>query len=148
MNIDLLKAELNKKGIYEDVRRDILRMQTVHSDKNDNSTSGNAEMMNTKNKKVYSSYDHYYHDENNSARTPSYNYHKYLKEWLDYQNTNHNYKVLRTKQRIREDNTMLQNEMTRIRQIRKNHRLTDYGANVQNMRRRIEEQKKWLRQNE
>ena len=40
---------------------------------------------------------------------------------------------------------MMSNEIHRLRQIEKNHRLTDYGANAQAMRNRINEYKKWLR---
>ena len=58
---------------------------------------------------------------------------------MEYHNTEHEYKVLKTKNRIQEENKMLQNEMTRIRQMRRNHRLTNYGANVENIRKRIEE---------
>ena len=76
---------------------------------------------------------------------PTHNHHQYVKNLLEYHNTEQDYKVLKTKQRIKEENEMLQNEMTRLRQMRKNHRLEDYGANVQNMRQRIEEYKRWLR---
>ena len=48
-------------------------------------------------KKVYSSYDHYYHDSNNTARMPTHNYHQYPKKLLEYQNTEHDYKVLKVK---------------------------------------------------
>ena len=81
----------------------------------------------------------------NSARMPSHNHHLYIKNLLEYHNTKHDYKVLQTKQRMKEENEMMQNEMMRLRNIRKNHRLEDYGANVQNMRNRIEEYKRWLR---
>jgi hypothetical protein len=67
------------------------------------------------------------------------------KSLLEYHNTEHDYKVLKVKQRIKEENEMLQNEMTRLREIRKNHRLQDYGANVQNMKNRIDEYKRLLR---
>ena len=40
---------------------------------------------------------------------------------------------------------MILNEIQRLRQIKKNHRLTDYGANVEAMKNRIKEYKKWLR---
>ena len=93
----------------------------------------------------YSSSDHYYYDGHNTARMPTHNYNRYLKHLLEYHNTEHDYKVLKIKQRIREENEMMQNEMTRLREIRKNHRLEDYGANVQNMKQRIEEYKRWLR---
>ena len=96
-------------------------------------------------KKVYSSYDHYYHNDNNTARMPTHNHHLYLKRLLEYHNTEHDYKVLQVKQRMKEENEMLQNEMTRLREVRKNHRLEDYGANVQNMKQRIDEYKQWLR---
>ena len=73
--------------------------------------------------------------------------HLYLKRLLEYHNTEHDYKVLRVKQRrMKEENEMLQNEMTRLREVREeNHRLEDYGANVQNMKQRIDEYKQWLR---
>ena len=96
-------------------------------------------------KKVYSSYDHYCHNDNNTARMPTHNYNQYLKNLLEYHNTQHDYKVLQGKQRVKEGNEMLQNEMTRSREIRKNHRLHDYGENVQNMKQRIDEYKQWLR---
>ena len=94
---------------------------------------------------MYSSYDHYYHNDSNTARMPTHNHHLYLKRLLEYHNTEHDYKVLRVKQRMKEENEMLQNEMTRLREVRKNHRLEDYGANVQNMKQRIDEYKQWLR---
>jgi len=144
MTINEKKLELNKKDIYENVRKDINRRQTVHSSKSANYRSGTPEMPDRR-KKVYSSYDHYYHDGNNAARMPTHNYHQYLKNLLEYHNTEHDYKVLKVKQRIKEENEMLQNEMTRLREIRKNHRLQDYGANVQNMKNRIDEYKRWLR---
>ena len=46
---------------------------------------------------------------------------------------------------MKEENEMLQNEMTRLREVRKHNRLEDYGANVQNMKQRIDEYKRWLR---
>ena len=46
---------------------------------------------------------------------------------------------------MKEKNEMLQNEMTRLREVRKNHRLEDYGVNLQNMKQRIDEYKQWLR---
>jgi hypothetical protein len=52
---------------------------------------------------------------------------------------------LQVKQRMKEENEMLQNEMTRLREVRKHNRLEDYGANVQNMKQRIDEYKRWLR---
>ena len=118
MLIDRQKMELNKKDIYENVRRDVMRKQTLYSSKN---LSGSTPVdTNPKKKKVYTSIDHYYHNDNN-------------------------YKVLRTKQRIKEENEMMSNEIQRLRQIKKNHRLTDYGANVEAMRNRINEYKQWLR---
>ena len=44
MNIKEQKIELNKTDIYEDVRRDINRRQTVHSNKSANYRSGTPEM--------------------------------------------------------------------------------------------------------
>ena len=44
MNIKEQKTELNKKDIYENVRRDINRKQTVHSNKSANYRSGTPEM--------------------------------------------------------------------------------------------------------
>ena len=142
--IDTQKLELNKKGIYEDVRRDIQRTQTLHSAKR---LSGGNPLENQpmSKKKTYDANHHYYHETNNSARMPTYNYQTHLKNLLENHNTDHDYKVLKTKQRIKEENEMLQNEMTRIRQIRKNHRLTDYGSNVEQMKRRIDEYKGWMR---
>ena len=69
MNIKEQKTELNKKDIYENVRkdatavasramRDINRRQTVHSNKSTNYRIGTPKMTD-KRKKVYSSYDHY-----------------------------------------------------------------------------------------
>ena len=80
----------------------------------------------------------------NSARMPTRNHHLFIKNLLEYRNTQHDYKVLQTKQRVKEENEMMQNEMMRLRNIRKNHRLEDYGTNVQNMKRRIDEYKRWL----
>ena len=145
MNIKEQKIELNKTDIYENVRRDINRRQTVHSNKSANYRSGTPEMPDRR-KEVYSSYDHYYHSDSNTARMPTHNHHLYLKRLLEYHNTEHDYKVLQVKQRMKEENEMLQNEMTRLREVRKNHRLEDYGANVQNMKQRIiDEYKQWLR---
>ena len=144
MNIKEQKTELNKKDIYENVRKDINRKQTVHSNKSATYRSGTPEMPDRR-KKVYSSYDHYYHNDSNTARMPTHNHHLYLKRLLEYHNTEHDYKVLRVKQRMKEENEMLQNEMTSLREVRKNHRLEDYGANVQNMKQRIDEYKQWLR---
>ena len=76
---------------------------------------------------------------------PTYHYHKYLKDWMEYHNIEHDYKVLKLKNRVKEENEMLQNEMTRVRNMRKNHRLIDYGANVQHMKDRIDEYKRWLK---
>ena len=143
MLIDRQKMELNKKDIYENVRRDVMRKQTLYSSKN---LSGSTPVdTNPKKKKVYTSIDHYYHNDNNSARVPDHNYQKHLKNTLEYHNLEHDYKVLRTKQRIKEENEMMSNEIQRLRQIKKNHRLTDYGANVEAMRNRINEYKQWLR---
>ena len=124
--------QLNKRDIYENVRRDAMRKPVD---------------TNPKKNKVYTSIDHYYHNDNNSARVPDHNYQKHLKEYrtLEYHNLEHDYKVLRTKKRIKEENEMMSNEIQRLRQIKKNHRLTDYGANVEAMRNRINEYKKWLR---
>ena len=76
---------------------------------------------------------------------PDHNYQKHLKNMLEYHNLEHDYKVLQTKQRIKEENEMMSNEIQRLRQIKNNHRLTDYGANVEAMKNRINEYKKWLR---
>ena len=120
MNIKEQKTELNKTDIYENVRKDINRRQTVHSNKSANYRSGTPEMPDRR-KKVYSSYDHYYHNDSNTARMPTHNHHLYLKRLLEYHNTEHDYKVLQVKQRMKEENEMLQNEMTRLREVRKNH---------------------------
>ena len=144
MNIKEQKIELNKTDIYENVRKDINRRQTVHSNKSANYRSGTPEMPDRR-KKVYSSYNHYYHNDSNTARMPTHNHHLYLKRLLEYHNTEHDYKVLQVEQRMKEENEMLQNEMTRLREVRKSHRLEDYGANVQNMKQRIDEYKQWLR---
>ena len=143
MLIDKQKMELNKKDIYDGVRKELMRKQTLYSSKN---LSGSTPVdMNPKKKKVYTSIDHYYHQDNNSARVPDHNYHKHLKNTLEYHNLEHDYKVLRVKQRIKEENEMMQNEIQRIRQIKKNHRLTDFGPNVDAMKHRIDEYKRWLR---
>ena len=44
MNIKEQKTELKKKDIYENVRRDINRKQTVHSNKSASYRSGTPEM--------------------------------------------------------------------------------------------------------
>ena len=143
MLIDKQKMELNKKDIYDGVRKELMRKQTLYSSKN---LSGSTPVdMNPKKKKVYTSIDHYYHNDNNSARVPDHNYQKHLKNMLEYHNLQHDYKVLHTKQKIKEENEMMQNEIQRKRQIKKNHRLTDYRANVESMKNRINEYKKWLR---
>ena len=145
--IDNEKMQLNKKGIYEAVRRDIQRTQTLHSSKN--LSGGNPlEVPAMSKKRNHDANDHYYHEINNSARMPNHNYQVHLKNLLENHSTEHDYKVLKTKQRIKEENEMMQNEMTRIRQMRKNHRMTDYGSNVEHMRRRIDEYKEWIRDNE
>ena len=122
MNIKEQKTELNKTDIYKNVRKDINRRQTVHSNKSANYRSGTPEMPDRR-KKVYSSYDHYYHNDSNTARMPTHNHHLYLKRLLEYHNTEHDYKVLQVKQRMKEENEMLQNEMTRLREVRK---ITDW----------------------
>ena len=86
MNIKEQKTELNKTDIYENVRKDINRRQTVHSNKSANYRSGTPEMPDRR-KKVYSSYDHYYHNDSNTARMPTHNHHLYLKRLLEYHNT-------------------------------------------------------------
>ena len=116
MNIKEQKIELNKTDIYENVRKDINRRQTVHSNKSANYRSGTPEMPDRR-KKLYSSYDHYYHNDSNTARMPTHNHHLYLKRLLEYHNTEHDYKVLQVKQRMKEENEMLQNEMTRLREV-------------------------------
>ena len=45
---------------------------------------------------------------------PTHNHHLYLKRLLEYHNTEHDYKVLQVKQRMKEENEMLQNEMTSL----------------------------------
>ena len=67
MNIKEQKTELDKKDIYENVRKDINRRQTVHSNKSANYRSGTPAMPD-RIKNVYSSYDHYYHNDSNTAR--------------------------------------------------------------------------------
>ena len=99
MNIKEQKTELNKTDIYENVRKDINRRQTVHSNKSANYRSGTPEMPDRR-KKVYSSYDHYYHNDSNTLRMPTHNHHLYLKRLLEYHNTEHDYKVLQVKQRM------------------------------------------------
>ena len=47
MLIDRQKMELNKKDIYENVRRDVMRKQTLHSSKN--ISGSNPVDTNTKN---------------------------------------------------------------------------------------------------
>ena len=44
MNVTEQKMELNKTDIYENVRKDINRKQTVHSNKSANYRSGTPEM--------------------------------------------------------------------------------------------------------
>ena len=89
MLIDRQNMELNGKDIYENVRRDVMRKQTLHSSK---SLSGSTPVdTNPKNKKVYTSIDHYYHNGNNSARAPDHNYQKHLKNTLEYHNLEHDY---------------------------------------------------------
>ena len=56
MNTKEQKTELNKKDIYENVREDINRRQTVHSNKSTNYRSGTPEMPDRR-KKAYSSYE-------------------------------------------------------------------------------------------
>ena len=143
--IDSEKMQLNKKGVYEDVRQDIQRTQALHSTKN--LSGGNPlEVPSMSKKRNHDVNEHYYHQINNSARMPNHNYQVHLKILLENHSTEHDYKVLKTKQRNKEENEMLQNEMTRIRQMRKNHRMTDYGSNVEHMRRRIDEYKQWIRE--
>ena len=50
MNIKEQKTELNKKDIYENVRRDINRKQTVHSNKSATYRGGTPEMPNRRKK--------------------------------------------------------------------------------------------------
>ena len=86
MLIDRQKMELNKKDIYENVRRDVMRKQTIYSSEK---LSGSTPVdTNLKKKQVYTSIDHYYHNDNNSARVPDHNYQKHLKEYstLEYHN--------------------------------------------------------------
>ena len=64
-----------------------------------------------------------YHNDNNTARMPTDNHYLYLKRLLEFHNTEHDYTVLQVKQRMKEDNEMLQNEMTRLREVRK---ITDW----------------------
>ena len=64
-----------------------------------------------------------YHNDNNTARMPTHNHHLYLKRLLEFHNTEHDYTVLQVKQRMKEENEMLQNEMTRLREVRK---ITDW----------------------
>ena len=54
MNIKEQKIELNKTDTYENVRKDINRRQTVHSNKSANYRSGTPEMPDRRTK-VYSS---------------------------------------------------------------------------------------------
>ena len=68
MNVTKQKMELNKKDIYDNVRRDINRKQAVHSSKS-------AEMPD-RSKKVYSRYDHYYYDLEDALTQPSFLYQK------------------------------------------------------------------------
>ena len=50
MNIKEQKIELNKTDIYENVRKDINRRQTVHSNKSANYRSGTPEMQDRRKK--------------------------------------------------------------------------------------------------
>ena len=52
MNIKEQKTELNKTDIYENVRKDINRRQTVHSNKSANYRSGTPEMPDRRKKSV------------------------------------------------------------------------------------------------
>ena len=52
MNIKEQKTELNKTDIYKNVRKDINRRQTVHSNKSANYRSGNARNARQKKKSV------------------------------------------------------------------------------------------------
>ena len=52
MNIKEQKIELNKTDIYENVRKDINRRQTVHSNKSANYRSGTPEMPDRRKKNV------------------------------------------------------------------------------------------------
>ena len=75
--IDTQKSELNKKGIYEDVRPDIQKTQTLHSAKN---LSGGSPLENEPlNQKKYDANHHHYHEMNNSARMPTHNYQTHFK---------------------------------------------------------------------
>ena len=85
--IDRQKMELNKKDIYENVRRDVMRKQTLHSSKI--LSGSNPVDTNPKKKKVYTSIDHYYHQDNNIARVPDHNYQRHLKNMLEYHNLQH-----------------------------------------------------------
>ena len=77
--IDNEKMQLNKKGIYEEVRRDIQRTQTLHSSKN--LSGGNPlEVPSMSKKRNHDANDHYYHEINNSARMPNHNYQVHLKK--------------------------------------------------------------------
>ena len=78
MNVKEQETELNKKVIYENVRKDINRRQTVHSNKSATYRSGTPEMPDRR-KKMYSSCDHYYHNDNNTAKMPTHNHDLYLK---------------------------------------------------------------------
>ena len=52
MTINEKKLELNKKDIYENVRKDINRRQTVHSSKSANYRSGTPEMPDRRKKSI------------------------------------------------------------------------------------------------
>ena len=143
MNIKEQKIELNKTDIYENVRKDINRRQTVLQTKVP--TTERTPEMPDRRKKVYSSYDHYYHNDSNTARMPTHNHHLYLKRLLEYHNTEHDYKVLQVKQRMKEENEMLQNENDKVEGGEEKSQIGRYGANVQNMKQRIDEYKQWLR---
>ena len=72
--IDSEKIQLNKKGIYEDVRRDIQRTQTLHSSKNLSGGGNPLEVAPMSKKRNHDANDHYYHEISNSARMPTHNY--------------------------------------------------------------------------
>ena len=142
MNIKEQKTELNKKTSTKTSAR--TSTENKPSIQTKAPTTGAEHTKCQTEEKMYSTYDHFYHKDSNTASMPTHNHHLYFKRLLEYHNTEHDYKVLRVKQRLKEENEMLQNEMTRLREVRKNHRLEDYGANVQDMKQRIDEYKQWL----
>lgn len=107
MNIKNQNMQLNKKDIYEKSAGTSTENRPSTQARAPTTEAGQPKRP-TEQKKVFSSYDHYYHDANNTARMPTHNYNQYLKNLLEYHNTQHDYKVLKVK--VKEENEMLQDD--------------------------------------